>query len=756
MLETLKADELSQDNTSITRFAPPSLEDTKLMTGALAFKKIFSRLRVRESQRPSARKDGRQKDVTETEPKTEQPEDDEEILKLEDIEDGRAVLTLFGNAQGPKQLFSSLQQSKRIPPTLYDQASGIVGSAVEITVPFQEAQLPNVISTTRILSIPAEDTAGKRRKIRTLGDVFAPPASVPQLTPPKPSKQLTTRGSTVNWVTHDSLTRSSRKGTTFATQPLSAGHWLGYNGVDASLEPSSPVAKRRQRDRALSTGEAHQPPSESALAAARQAKESALFRSVFSSFAPSRDNSVAVVPDETKSRMWWHKVGEIRYESSMAIDPALLFADVDNLRITNGQVDEDEALKDAVDHFDPEQHSFEDPTLLDVEEDQTSKKLIDEVSELLETLCSYQRIRNASLAASSRTPSLQNAQASDPSPAEFDTYYLLKSQLTLLVSTLPPHAVAKLNGKQLDDLNISRTMLVEHKDYRGALEEDQVARIARQTALTTAAGPPPVARMNSGPPPQYGMTSSQYSRPSTQSTPSSRPAQSYYPQQQAPNRSPSTHYPRSSTTGSGTYGTPNSGYNAPGARQSYTNQSYTQQTPRPSSQMGTQQYYQRPSSSSYSNHQYYQGTPQSQQPRPFSQSTNTYQPRAPNPPSMFNFNSNSASSPMPRTASPHKPTGGPSSQPNYAQQARPPSYGTPTTNGQRDIGNAAGGSHFQQPAQQQQGTTTPSASAPALVKADALGPSGFHTSMSEEQQLMILDRQRAQLAGQQTAKVTAE
>lgn len=67
-----------------------------------------------------------------------------------------------------------------------------------------------------------------------------------------------------------------------------------------------------------------------------------------------------------------------------------------------------------------------------------------------------------------------------------------------------------------------------------------------------------------------------------------------------------------------------------------------------------------------------------------------------------------------------------------------PSYGTPTSNGQM------GGSSYynpptsQAPVQPQFGTPQPSTPA-------NLGPSGFHSTMTSEQQQTMMDRQRARL-----------
>jgi hypothetical protein len=70
-------------------------------------------------------------------------------------------------------------------------------------------------------------------------------------------------------------------------------------------DQASPTAKQESRQRALSMGEAQQPPSEAIFVAVQQAKEDALFRSAYSSFAPSRDDASAIILEETKNMVWW-------------------------------------------------------------------------------------------------------------------------------------------------------------------------------------------------------------------------------------------------------------------------------------------------------------------------------------------------------------------------------------------------------------------------------------------------------------------
>merc|ERR1711977_90406 len=89
----------------------------------------------------------------------------------------RTVLTFYGNAQGNKQLFSSLQI-----PTKVD------GEEKKVLQTIREAGLPNGITTTQIIPIQATGLVDDKKRVPTLGEVFPTPSTVPALQPPKPSK----------------------------------------------------------------------------------------------------------------------------------------------------------------------------------------------------------------------------------------------------------------------------------------------------------------------------------------------------------------------------------------------------------------------------------------------------------------------------------------------------------------------------------------------------------------------------------------
>ncbi|KAL8684884.1 MAG: hypothetical protein Q9224_006084, partial [Gallowayella concinna] len=132
--------------------------------------------------------------------------------------------------------------------------------------------------------------------------------------------------------------------------------------------------------------------------------------------------------------------------------------------------------------------------------DATSKgmeEMLNDISELLETLNSYQDVRNLSLANNARTTTGQNPQLTamtgtptSPSAEELEIYNILQSQLSIMVSSLPPYALAKLDGQKLGKLNINTKIPAEMKNYQGSLEEDEISTRGRQPAVSATASYP--------------------------------------------------------------------------------------------------------------------------------------------------------------------------------------------------------------------------------------------------------------------------
>lgn len=714
----------------------------------LAFRKMLKSLITREEVRRAHV--AAKKEASERTPEDAVREEEEMVkVKKEEEEEpeSRTVLTIFGNAQGPKQLFSSLQQPRVVSPS---HKVSTLDTSVKVTLPLRESALPNIISTTQVFPLP-DSTDEKSKENATIGKLFKAPAHLPQLSPPKLAKPLTTKGSTVTFAPPEPPKPNRKSSHSYANQNLAAGIWLGYGGVDMPKDPTSPTAKQKSRQRALSTGEAQQPPSQTTLTAIKQAKEDALFRSAYSSFAPTRDDSTAIIPEETKNMVWWQKVGEKRFNEVFPIDPALLgeegASEVDANEVAE---DEEEVFKAAAEKFEPIQEGLLEEPKEKTELEKNTDEVLKEISELLETLASHQRIRNSSLATNPRTPVIQNSSLaslagspSTPSSEEIDVYQMLKSQLTLMISQLPPYAVAKLNGDQLEELNISRTILIENKEIKGVLEEDHLSRLAKASSATAVA-PPSLPRMTStgsGAHSHYPPSSTQYTRPTSAIHSSARPvqaSQSYFPQQQSVHRSPSVHYQRSSSGPTQAYQTPTTSYSST-ARPSFpTTQAYGQQTSRTTySQAATPGQYYSQRSAQPSNYgtgaaasQYFGSTSQTpSQGRYPQQSQNGFYQRPQNVAPMYS----AAQSPHARTASPLK----------AAPAATQPSYGS------RPGFGAPGGqirSTYYPPSQY----GNPQPQTPVSAAA------GGYNALSSNTQQMMIDRQQAQAVAQSQARLAAQ
>ncbi|KAJ4363785.1 hypothetical protein N0V95_000979 [Ascochyta clinopodiicola] len=707
--------------------SPTTLEETRLQAKVLAFQKILSNLVDREEARKVRSQQDKADSATATEAAADEdvtvPVKEEEADEDETELTSRTVLTLFGNAQGPKQLFSSLQQPHKIAPA---DALSDFDISVKVTLPLREATLPQNIQTTEVFPL-IHPTDEKKKKITTIGEVFRAPAHLPQISPPKIARPTTSKGNTITFA-HAEPAKPKRKGSqSYAHQSQSAGFWLGYGGVDAPKDQISPTARQKSRQRALSTGEAQQPPSEAILVAVQQAKEDAMFRSAYSSFAPTRDDATAIIPEETKNKVWWQKVGEKRFNEVFPIDPQLLDAEGLAEAKANGTVGEDDDFKDAVENYVPIESNIFPEAEEKNEHDKDTDEILREVSELIETLASHQRIRNSSLTTNPRTPVVQNSSLaqlvgspSTPSSDEIDVYQILKSQLTLMISQLPPYVVAKLNGDQLEELNISRTILFDTKEYKGVMEEDQLSRLAKVPVVATVP-PPTLTRAGSSSQSLYPASATQYARPPS----SARPVQAAPAYHSQPHRSSSIQFQRSPSGPSQSYQAGSGSY-APSSRPGYAaTPSHNLQTPRPGGQ-----YYQQRSSQSgayggAASSQFYQGTPQTQGQNRYApqQTQNGYYQRSANVAPMYG-------TPQARTVSPMK-TG---------TAATPSAYGT------RPGYVASGGqmaSTYYGPSQY----GTPQA---------PVTRTGYTGLPPSNPQQLIIDRQQAQVAAQSQARLAAQ
>ncbi len=446
-----------------------------------------------------------------------------------------AVLTVFGNAPQPRYLFTSLQRRATTP----DNAEAGIR-------PLQEIAIPNGLSTTRIIPLGAPD---KGSRTLTLGELFPSPRNLPPLQPPKAPKSTTK--STVLGFYHPELSEKSKyRSGSYFSQTISVGHWLDYSNAT----PSSQI-KTKQRERAQSL--AGHKPSSTEL---EMSEMEALFRGAFSSFAPSKDDSAAMVSSGQLGRMWWQRAGQRTFQRMIEAEVSEEDAEEPNVAAPAPMEIDEQAVQKAIDEWDD---SMVDPTLEEAlgnksKEDKEMDDVLQDVSDLIETLASYQRNRNLTLPTSQDRYStdpvngdmLRNGSlAQQPSEEEMATYQALKAQLSLIIKTLPPYAVARLNADKLDELNVSTKIEIRTVEYKGVMEEDEPAARARQqqvVSLQAASGGP---RSQPHRPPSISGTpypySAQYGTPNRTPMPNAPP---YY-QQTPPRAQPAPIHQRPSLSG---------------------------------------------------------------------------------------------------------------------------------------------------------------------------------------------------------------
>jgi hypothetical protein len=715
LMKALKEREDSLSSGPYATATPLSEEDVTLLASIMAFQKVFKTLVGSSSIQTLS--NGTAKEI--------KTEDANEFSVMDASKPGRPILTLFANAQGPKQLFSSFQKPIRVG----DQTDGDeIDIGVEVTIPLRELGLPNfVVSTT----IPPSSVGGQPAKGKTFGERFPPPKNTPHLQPPKSSNKLATKASTIGWVSGESLSRQiTRRSYNWCVTRLNTGKSLDYSKVlDMQSEPVSPEERRRQRDRALSIGSAQPPQSEAARLAVQQVKDETLFRNAFSSFAPCYDNSDAIVPTEVKNEIWWSRIGQYRAERVFA--PATVVDEVEEIG-TEEEDAEDKEMKEAIENFDPALFQGTDPFNKE-EQDETMADILQEVNDLIETLYSYQRIRGSTLASTTAptTPVSQRTALTEiigtpstPSAAEVEIFKTLQEQLVLLITQLPPYLVTRLNGDKLQELNISTQILFETDDAPGILEDNTPTPAIKEAA----------AHLDS-------QASAQRTYARNAPLAPTRSNSNYYPQSQGQPRTPSASYPRPSapqgyaggytnTPGRPHYGAPQPGFAQGVYAQTPMRMGY-QSTPQ------SQYYQQNQQAQSRMNFaQTYQGTPTNHVRQYPQQHMPNYQQRSSSGHGAYGYQQ-----PVP---SPHM-----RNVPSPMQAGHvPPPLATPLGMPQQGLpGLSATSPHLRNPSGGRTQYYPP-------AQANAIGPSGFHTTMTREEQQVMMDRQR-QLAMQNQARSAA-
>ncbi|GAB1194615.1 hypothetical protein APSETT444_003861 [Aspergillus pseudonomiae] len=629
------------------------------------------------------------------------------------------VLTLFGNPANPKQLYSSLQKSVKVPLPSDDPKAE---KYIEVQAPLREVGLPNGITTTKIEPYNLDEKPAEPK--RTFGEVFAPRSTLPQLETPRKAKS--SRSALNGWVdpfeaiTDFKAFRGDRNNYCLALLP--SGQWLQYGGVT-----SSPSYWNRRDKHQLPQQHSDEKYTDDPSLGVDE--DSAVLQGVYSSFAPSFDSSGAVVQADSKNLVWWSKRGTKRLETLLSIPYQEVEEETTSERPGNiGELDES-TLEEMVKNFKPEDFAdsvtCSDASKADKEEGAESQdvdELLHDVSDLLETLSSYQRIRNLDVSA----PNAQGAEpketgsdsksADTPSTEELGVYETLKSSLAALISNLPPYAVAKLNGDQLDELNISQKIVIENPDYRGTMEKDDfTAHQERSAAMAPMSG----AANRTSTPSRYN--SRPYSSGSRVQSQGGFPQQPYYGARQPSTSGPYTpghpqQYagPRPPTT--------------PSQRPGYL-PGYSQPTPQ------FNQQFQRPGQNGYASYSAQQGPAAQASPQP-------YTPR-PAQPGAYN-----ASFATGRSASPQK-------QASYAAPRTP--YMTPGSNNpqQRFIPQQPQQPQPQQQQQQQQQQQPQqpppygnysSNQSPAQSAAYSNSAAAMTYARSAAEQAALMERNRTQLA----------
>jgi hypothetical protein len=394
-----------------------------------------------------------------------------------DTRDAGQVLTVrTQTSTGPRQVFSGLQRSARLEA----QGDNSSVTTFDIAAPIDLKRLPNGFDIVEPLPLDAHMKRKDEKQTRTLGEVFAPHRNVKPLEAPRPYKAATP-ANTLGFIANADARFAQRSDAALKTDhnysALPTGQWLRYE---------------------------QDPP-----------KVDGLFQAAYSSFAPSYDDSSALIPQKTRAALWWRRHNK---------QSLLEYPDDVLLETMSTNMPED-TFAEAVANFRSEDTSDDaavrtETQLNDVDD------ILREVSDLLQTLSSYQRVRNLE-------PSRKFSNT--PSTPEIDTYEILKSQLSIMINSLPPFAVAKLDGEQLQELNLSTNFVCSAEDYPGIGEADdaELQRRRAKLAATAAANRTPAPVQTAARPTAYQAPTANYTQrtPAYSANPAAyaRPTQSYQP-----------------------------------------------------------------------------------------------------------------------------------------------------------------------------------------------------------------------------------
>lgn len=367
------------------------------------------------------------------------------------------VLTVRSNVEGGgvRQLFSGLR---------------VTSSADRDLGEIDLRKLPNGFDITEATILDAHQLTTSR-DARTFGDVFAQQKNIRPLEKPMPTTGTQSMKLVFQQPFENALTRNKDD---YRAAHVTAGTWLTYPASETDFDVR-PGMKPKTND------------------------FDSLFNVVFSSFAPSEDNTMAIIPRSDRARLWYMRHG------TRSLGRIIPQSSHFNAFSTSDYPQIGDDFQDVIDRFEPV--SVEDAQGSSGECCKGNSDVLEEIMELLQTLASQQRIR------------LQNYQDNvdrvipdKPDHAENDVFELLRKQLQILVASLPPFAIAKLDGEQLKELNISTALIMHVPDVAGTAQPDegtlQKQRLAvAQQATLKRPSPAPVRNSYNAPTPAQSYNS---------------------------------------------------------------------------------------------------------------------------------------------------------------------------------------------------------------------------------------------------------
>ncbi|CUS12304.1 unnamed protein product [Tuber aestivum] len=386
-----------------------------------------------------------------------------------------------------------------------------------VYTPLNESHLPPLISTVKAIPSNGQLLRGGKRftgkegaKVSTLGEAFPAPRGLPPLLPPKPDQPsevgLKWGGKIgVGGIRVENPSNDKSEG---------CGDWLSYRN---NMSPNHPLARLEPpRSRA---------PLPADLVAA------------YSSFAPTKDDSGSKIPAAVRNRVWWDRAGKQLFAKEFADEPSLrqMYSPSDGkvavVEARTEEMDLDEEFRRAIDDWEPDKEIPIDARLLDgadgAEATMAGKrvdgengadadaagtkddpeKILSEISDLLQSLRDQQYTRLSVLPhGQPAKPGTVNAPVPStplaPGEEEVGLYNTIRDRLARLISKLPPHLVATIDGGPGSDLALSGKLpVLALPIFKGTLPADEShhpkastpqVQGAAMAAMNAAAGLSPV------------------------------------------------------------------------------------------------------------------------------------------------------------------------------------------------------------------------------------------------------------------------